>query len=150
MRWWWGRGERTDVGWDTELAIPVATYFTMGIVGSVVVVFITLASWLGHLHKFLETGTFLQWWNTWLIPRFLRHWPRTVIWCLICFMVPYIFLMIRLVLEQVLKAWHPVDFWTMFFTNVFKWRESKQSGNDMGPLAQSFQKKNQDARKEEG
>lgn len=132
MRFWWGRGERTDVGWDTELAIPIATYFSMGIVGFVFVICCFLFGWFIWLQRFLGHGTFREWWKLYVV-WITRNWPLIPILGLGIFItLPQLALWIRLTKEQVLKAWLPYDLGVILY-RVFgiKQRPSQNVNFDM-------------------
>lgn len=120
MGWWpFGRDrEVTSVGIESEITIPWMAYVVKCICGIIFITGCLFIGWLIWLYDFLSYGTVKEWvplWLAWI----RRNWPLLpmlyIVWCIT---LPLLMLFFRMSIEQIFKAWMPVDLWGKWFGRI--------------------------------
>lgn len=110
--------EVTSVGIESEIIIPWKTYTKKCLGGIIFIVGAFIVGMFAWLYDFLGTGTLKEWlplWAAWM----KRHWPLIPLLCVLwCITYPLLIFMFRMTIEQVFKAWLPVNLWGKWFGKI--------------------------------
>lgn len=111
--WPWGDRERTVVSALTEIGIPLRSYFWKGVVGTISVLCIVGSLYSCSLYVYLnsEPGRQVKVWAEKAWASFKLLWPLVLFVILVWWATyPALLFIIRQTMEQLFKAWKPLNF----------------------------------------